>query len=142
MLRAETGIVDGDSAEVAWSKLSTFIDELPQVNPGRSSEPGERRAAVIARLLGLDAPNDRSQLDDDDPQRMREAFFSSVRSVIEAMALRNPLVLVFEDIHWADHGMLDLIEHLARWVRAPLLILCLARDEVLERRPDWGGGKL
>ena len=48
---------------------------------------------------------------------MREAFFSAVRSAIEAMARRNPLVLVFEDIHWADHGMLDLIEYLAQWVR-------------------------
>jgi class 3 adenylate cyclase/tetratricopeptide (TPR) repeat protein len=142
IIRAETGIVDGDSAEVAWTKLSTFVGELAQVNLGQRSEPVERRAAVIARLLGLDAPSDRAQPDDEDPQRMREAFFSSVRSVIETMALRNPLVLVFEDIHWADHGMLDLIEYLAQWVRGPLMLLCLARDELLERRSAWGGGRL
>ena len=47
----------------------------------------------------------------------------------------------FEDIHWADEGMLDLIEHLGQWVRGPLLLLCLARDELLERRPGWGGGR-
>ena len=69
---------------------------------------------------------------------MREVFFSAVRSVIEAMARRNPLVLVFEDIHWADHGMLDLIEYLAQWVRGPLMLLCLARDELLERRAAVG----
>jgi predicted ATPase len=57
------------------------------------------------------------------------------------MARRNPLVLVFEDIHWADHGMLDLIEYLAQWVRGPLILLCLARDELLERRQRWGGGR-
>jgi tetratricopeptide (TPR) repeat protein len=142
VIRAETGIVDGDSAEVAWSKLSSFIEELTQVNPRQGSEPSDRRAAVIAQLLGLDAPQDWSQVDDEDPQRMREAFFSSVRSVIEAMALRKPLVLVFEDIHWADHGMLDLIEYLAQWVRGPLMLLCLARDELLERRSGWGGGRL
>jgi len=50
-------------------------------------------------------------------------------------------VLAFEDIHWADHGMLDLIEYLAQWVRAPVLVLCLARDELLERRQSWGGGR-
>ena len=69
---------------------------------------------------------------------MRESFFSAVRSVIEGMARRNPLVLVFEDIHWADHGMLDLIEYLAQWVRGPLVLLCLARDELLERRARLG----
>ena len=53
----------------------------------------------------------------------------------------QPLVLAFEDIHWADDGMLDAIEHLAQWVRAPLLLVCLARDELLDRRPSWGGGR-
>ena len=51
-------------------------------------------------------------------------------------------MLVFEDIHWADHGMLDLIEYLAQWVRGPLVLLCLARDELLDRRAHWGGGRL
>ena len=48
-------------------------------------------------------------------------------------------MLVWEDIHWADEGMLDLIEHLVQWVRAPVLQVCLARDELLTRRPGWGG---
>ena len=72
---------------------------------------------------------------------MREALFSAARAVIEAIAPRQPLVLAIDDIHWADEGMLDLIDHLARWVRGPLLLVCLARDELLERRPDWGGGR-
>ena len=50
-------------------------------------------------------------------------------------------MLAIDDIHWADEGMLDLIDHLARWVRGPLLLVCLARDELLERRPGWGGGR-
>ena len=50
-------------------------------------------------------------------------------------------MLALDDIHWADEGMLDLIDHLARWVRGPLLLVCLARDELLERRPGWGGGR-
>src|SRR4029078_1376073 len=75
------------------------------------------------------------------PQRTREAFFSVVRLMIEAIAAERPMVLAFEDIHWADDGMLDLIEHLAQWVRGPLLLLCLARAELLERRASWGGGR-
>ncbi len=98
-------------------------------------------AALMGRLLGIEAPLDIPMPDMHDPQRMRESFFAAVQSAIEAMARRNPLVLVFEDIHWADQGMLDLIEHLGQWVRGPLLILCLARDELLERRPGWGGGR-
>src|SRR5213078_5378147 len=74
-------------------------------------------------------------------QRLRESFFAAVRAVIEAIAESRPLVVAFEDIHWADEGMLDLIEHLAQWVRAPLLLLCLTREELLERRPGWGSGR-
>ena len=55
--------------------------------------------------------------------------------------MRQPMVIAFEDIHWADDGMLDAIEHLAQWVRAPLMMVCLARDELLDRRPSWGGGR-
>ncbi|MEX0993348.1 MAG: adenylate/guanylate cyclase domain-containing protein [Solirubrobacterales bacterium] len=142
ILRAEAGIVDDDSAEVAWEKLSGCMAALTAECGVEASEPSERRAAVIARLLGIDIPSDVPQVEVEDPQRMRETFFSAVRSCIEAIARRKPLVLVFEDIHWADHGMLDLIEYLAQWVRAPLLILCLARDDLLERRAGWGGGRL
>src|SRR5919197_3714967 len=94
VIRAESGIVDGDSADEASVKLSQFIEEVMQAR-GTDPEPSERRAAVIARLLGLDVPQDGNgaQVEDEDPQRMREAFFSGIRSVIEGMALRNPLVL-------------------------------------------------
>src|SRR5919202_2320893 len=72
---------------------------------------------------------------------MRDRMFSALRSVVEAASRQRPIVLAIEDIHWADHGMLDLIEHLGRWVRGPLLVVCLARDELLERRPGWGSGR-
>ncbi len=131
VLRAECGIVDSDSSEEAWLKLSQFAED----------DEGRRRAAVIGRSLGLDVPPELAPLDSSDPERVREAFFSALRSTIEDMARRRPLVLAFEDIHWADDGMLDALEHLAQWVRAPLMLLCLARDELLERRSSWGGGR-
>ena len=55
----------------------------------------------------------------------------------------GPLVCVFDDIHWAEPALLDLIEHIADWSRdAPILLLCMARPEFLDRRPGWAGGKL
>jgi class 3 adenylate cyclase/tetratricopeptide (TPR) repeat protein len=71
----------------------------------------------------------------------REELFDAWRRFLERMAGRLPFVLVLEDIHWADAGLLDFIEHLADWAQGPILILTLARPELLEVRPGWGGGK-
>ena len=57
------------------------------------------------------------------------------------MAARYPLVLLFEDIHWADAGLLDFIDHLADWSQGPIQIVALARPELFDARPSWGGGK-
>jgi class 3 adenylate cyclase/tetratricopeptide (TPR) repeat protein len=74
---------------------------------------------------------------------VEEEVFWAARKLVEALAREMPLVLVFEDIHWGEPTLLDLIEHLADWVRdAPVLLVCLARPELLDERPGWGGGKL
>ncbi|MGH2740956.1 MAG: adenylate/guanylate cyclase domain-containing protein, partial [Thermoleophilaceae bacterium] len=140
VIRAGCGIVDSDSAEVAWSKLLDHTRKLFGAEHPALGEEGERRTALLGRLIGLEVPPELVP-ESDDPERMRDAFFSALRSGIEAWAREKPLVFAFEDIHWADDGMLDAIEHLAQWVRAPLLIVCLARDELLDRRPGWGGGR-
>jgi DNA-binding SARP family transcriptional activator len=67
-----------------------------------------------------------------------EAFWG-IRRFVEALARERPLVLVFDDIHWAEPTLLDLIEYLGEWTNAQVLILCAARGELLERRPAWGG---
>ncbi|HEV7844778.1 MAG TPA: adenylate/guanylate cyclase domain-containing protein, partial [Thermoleophilaceae bacterium] len=136
VLRAECGIVESDSSEEAWQKLRSYVGELV----GEQDDYSDREAALIGRLLGVDVPAELVP-DEEDPERMREAFLAALRRGIEAMAARRPLVIAFEDIHWADDGMLDAIEHLAQWVRAPLMLVCLARDELLDRRPSWGGGR-
>jgi len=67
----------------------------------------------------------------------------AVRKLFEAVAQERPLVVVFDDMHWGEPTFLDLVEHVADLSRdAPILLLCLARPELLERRPGWGGGKL
>ena len=139
VIRAESGIVDTDSAGDAWKKLCATVDRAFEGSAGDRTEQSERQAALIGKSLGLEVPVEVGMVGAEDPERVRDAFFSALRSVVEAMARRRPLVLAFEDIHWADDGMLDAIEHLGQWVRAPLVLLCLARDELLDRRPDWGG---
>ena len=139
VLREEFQLAEADSPEDAWEKLRAGVEAL-MAELGEP-EAGERNASLLAMPLGIEVPAEAPQPESDDPQRMREALFSAARAVVEAIALRRPLVVAIDDIHWADEGMLDLLDHVARWVRGPLLLVCLARDELLERRPGWGGGR-
>jgi class 3 adenylate cyclase len=67
----------------------------------------------------------------------------AVRKLFEAAAAHSPLVVVFDDVHWGESVFLDLVEHIADFSRdAPILLLCMARPELLDRRSAWGGGKL
>ena len=126
------------------------VEKLRRRDRGAGLRSRDRRAAGAARGDPRATARDRAergrQLDRvafevEDPQQMRDRLFSAARWVIEAVSRRRPLLLAFEDIHWADEGMLDLIEYLARWVRGSVLgIGCLARDELLDRRSGWGGG--
>ncbi len=72
-----------------------------------------------------------------------EELFFSVRKFFEGLAKERPLVVVFDDVHWAEPTFLDFVDHVSDWSRdAPILIVCLARPELLDERPAWGGGKL
>ena len=76
-------------------------------------------------------------------RRPAEELFWAVRKLLEAIARRGPVVVVFDDIHWGEATLLDLIEYLADWSRdVPLLLICIARPELHEIRPGWGGGKV
>ena len=144
IVREQFQIVDTDDSEAAWSKLRFGFEKLFEEGGSESDEPPERVAATIARPLGVDVPEtvaEEAIPEGEDPQQTRARMFSAVRSLVEAASRIHPLVLAIEDIHWADEGMLDLIEYLARWVRGPVLLVCLARDELLDRRPGWGGGR-
>jgi class 3 adenylate cyclase/tetratricopeptide (TPR) repeat protein len=138
VLNDEFEIRDTDAPDAAWEKLRSGVSDL--MTELGDETAGERNAALLAIPLGLEPPEELQQ-SEPDPQRMREALFSAARATVEAIAQRRPLVLAIDDIHWADEGMLDLIDHLTRFVRAPLLLVCLTRDELLERRPGWGGGR-
>jgi class 3 adenylate cyclase/tetratricopeptide (TPR) repeat protein len=93
----------------------------------RPSDP--RAAAAIASLLG----------ESDEPATADEIAWA-FRKLLEESA---PVVCVFDDLHWAEPTFLDLIDHVADWSRdAPILLVCIARQELLDRRPTWAGGKL
>jgi predicted ATPase/class 3 adenylate cyclase len=153
MIRAEFGIDGGEPTDSAWAKLRDGMRErmlalevpLPvesrEYDGNEVDDAAERNAALIARMLGIEPPEGAPTLESEDPQRMRDSLFSAVRALMEAISTAQPLVVAFEDIHWADEGMLDLIEYLARWMRGPLLLVCMARDELLDRRTDWAGGR-
>jgi class 3 adenylate cyclase len=118
-------VFDTDEVGVATEKLDDAVADL------LDDEAGEV-AAHIGMLIGL---GKEGGVDD------RQTLFFSARRLVEALAKKQPTLLVFEDIHWADVGMLDLLEVLASRIRdVPLLLLALARPELLERRPSWGGG--
>src|SRR5207245_2296327 len=93
---------------------------------------------AVADLLGLAS----GILAAVEGERSREELAWAARAWAQSVAEVQPLVLVFEDIHWAEEPLLELVEHLAAWVRdASLLLICLARPELLEVRPGWGGGR-
>jgi DNA-binding SARP family transcriptional activator len=121
------GFDETDSHEESRRKLAALVE-------------GEEEAEVFARRIA-----ETIGLADGLGETLTgaEASFSAIRSFFEVVARRRPLVLIFDDIHWGEATFLDLVEHLAEWVRdAPMLLVCLARLELLEVRRGWGGGKL
>jgi len=131
IVKAQAGVLESDSSEQAAEKL--------------------RQA--VARFLGddADAPWIERQLrplaglERDEPRTggPRDESFAAWRRFVEAIADERPLVLVFEDLHWADDALLDFVDYLADWASGvPLLVLGTARPELLTRRPGWGGGKV
>jgi class 3 adenylate cyclase/tetratricopeptide (TPR) repeat protein len=122
IIRASGGLAEGDTATDAHDRLLKLLED-------------EDRAELIAdrlvQLIGLGAGVAET-----------EELFWAVRRLFESLARRRPLVVVFDDIHWAEPTLLDLIDHVADWSRdAPLLLLCIARPELMETRSGWGGGK-
>ena len=84
----------------------------------------------------------RSLLGETESATTAEEIAWGFRKLIEQEAHERPLVCVFDDLHWAEETLLDLIEHVADLARGePILLLCMARPELLEKRPAWGGGK-
>jgi class 3 adenylate cyclase len=125
-LKQLCGIFETDPTEAARGKLDEAV--------GRVLPQSEARAVSdhLAILLGLESAHAATD---------RESLFFSIRSFMEGVAADQQTMLVFEDLHWADESLLDLVELLAARLRdLPILVLVLARPDLLEARPSWGGG--
>jgi class 3 adenylate cyclase/tetratricopeptide (TPR) repeat protein len=113
MVKAQLGILEGDDAAAAEQKLTSAVDD---------SWVESHLRPLVGLPGGAEGGGD-----------MRDEAFAAWRRYFEELAAERPLVLVFEDLHWADENLLDFVDH--------LLVLGTARPEFLARRPGWGGGK-
>jgi class 3 adenylate cyclase/tetratricopeptide (TPR) repeat protein len=126
IVKAETGILESDPPAEVSDKLQAAVAAL-------LPDPSEREwlRARLGPLVGVAGP--------DAVKAERPELFAAWRRLIEAMAASHPLVLVFEDLHWADQAMLEFLGHLVEHATGlPLLILATARPELMERHPAWG----
>jgi class 3 adenylate cyclase/tetratricopeptide (TPR) repeat protein len=125
MIRGRAGLLETDDEATTRTRIAAMLQE-------HVPDPEERtwiEAALLA-LLGFEVDVGSEQL------------FGAWRTFFERLAASGPVVMVFEDLHHADLGLLDFIDHLLDWSRtAPITIITLARRELLDRRPDWGVGK-
>ncbi len=128
MVKAHAGILETDAKDEAERKLRSTVEAaLPDEDVGWT-------LSHLRPLAGIEDIAGRNE-------RQEEAF-AAWRGFLEGIADESPLVLVFEDLHWADEGLLDFVDHLVDWAtRVPLLVVGTARSELLTRRPAWGGGK-
>ena len=128
MVKAQAGVLEADPPDVVASKLDESVVAL--------LDPSE--AGWVKRHLGVLAGSS----EDGEANPSRDEAFAAWRRYLEALAEQRPTVLVFEDLHWADEGLLDFVDSLVDWASdVPMLVLASARPELLARRPGWGGGK-
>jgi DNA-binding SARP family transcriptional activator/tetratricopeptide (TPR) repeat protein len=123
IVKAVAGILDTDAPARAAEKIGRAVHSSVEEDPANVE-------AQLRVLLGLESL---------DTSFARSAVFAAWRCFVAGLAAQQPLVLAFEDVHWADDGLLDFIEELRGTRTATaLLVICTARPELLERRPDWG----
>ncbi|MEX1168675.1 MAG: hypothetical protein WEE50_00890, partial [Chloroflexota bacterium] len=127
MVRSRAGLLETDDVETTRDKVAEMLAEhVPD-----EAERGWISPAMLA-LLGVSEA----------PAGGREELFRAWRTFFERMSATGTVGLLFEDLHWADAGLLDFIDHLIEWSRGyPMLIITLARPELLDRRADWGAGR-
>jgi len=112
---------------VSYGEGATWLPVAEAIRNVAARATDKRVAAVLAGILG----------DDEASSSTGEAFWA-VRHLLETLAAERPVVLVLEDVHWAEPTLLDLVEYLERFgTAAPVFVLCVARPEVLDVRPGW-----
>ena len=126
MVRRRAGLAETDDPATTRQRIAATVDEyVPDPEDRRWVEPS------LLTLLGLEPA----------PAGGRDLLFAAWRIFIERVAAKGTTILLFEDLQWADGGLLDFITHLLEWSRGvPILVITLARPELFDRRPSWGAG--
>jgi class 3 adenylate cyclase/tetratricopeptide (TPR) repeat protein len=128
VVKAHVGILESDGPEEVGAKLGAAIETLVEDESDR-----DWFRTRLAPLVGAQAT---------DPAIAREELFTAWQRFLELIAAQRPLVLVIEDLHWADAALVEFLEHLVDWASdVPLIVLIAARPELYERHSGWGGGK-
>ena len=127
MVRRRAGLAESDDEATTRARISVTVNQwIPDETDRRWIETS------LLALLGVGEV----------PGEGRDELFAAWRAFFEAIARQAPTVLVFEDLHASDSGLLDFIDHLLDWSRDyPILVITMARPELLERRPSWGAGR-
>jgi class 3 adenylate cyclase/tetratricopeptide (TPR) repeat protein len=121
-IKEAAGLADFDLPDVVETKVCAVLE---------GDEHQEAVCRHVSQLMGVAEPT------------AAEETFWAIRRFFEAVARERPLVLVFDDVHWGEPTFLDLVDHVADWSRgSPILLLCVARPDLLDERPAWGGGKM
>jgi class 3 adenylate cyclase len=120
------GIFDSDSAGEAATRLDAAVADL--VGGAEAEQVASHLASLLSLPTGAQAPD-------------RHALFLAARRFVEQLAAQQPTLLVFEDLQWAEASMLDLLDELAALLHdTPVLLLAIARPDLITERPTWGGG--
>jgi class 3 adenylate cyclase/tetratricopeptide (TPR) repeat protein len=127
IVRRRLGLAEGDDETTTRDRVRVGVTEwVPEQEDRRWVEP------ALLTLLGVEEA----------PAGGRDALFAAWRILFERIAARGTTILLFEDLQWADTGLLDFIDHLLEWAKGlPILIVTLARPELFDRRPNWGAGR-
>ncbi len=136
ILKGLAGVSDDDPAGTVLRRIDELVEDLLGVMPDRTRQA---TAAALAFTLGLDGGS--TEFARLQPSSIRAELHKAWRTVLSAAAEAGPLVVVVEDIHWADPVFLDLLEEVAERAQGPLLFVCPARPELTDGRPTWGGGR-
>jgi class 3 adenylate cyclase len=136
ILKSFAGIRDSDPPSVTLERIRAAGASLltPEV-----STDATRTIAALAYTVGVEDPA--VPFATFEPRHVRAETHSAWRSFFSALALAGPVVVVVEDIHWADPALLDLLEELAERAKGGVLFVCPSRPELTARRPSWGGGR-
>src|SRR5581483_7796326 len=136
ILKSLAGLAHDDPVDVAIERIGALVDDALADRP---ADARELTTAALAFTLGLDTGNDAfARLQ---PSAVRVELHRAWRILLSTLATRGPLVVVVDDIHWADPVLLDLLAELADRSQGPILFACPARPELTATRPEWGGGR-